>query len=450
MSVTNNLPGKLEEFSSARHQLGFFCNVGISASYAYEGRDLINFKEAIFSALSVVIQRHPILSAIPVDEDSASPYFARLPEINLEDAVMFLTRQTLYDGYSQDVELDSVLEKQHNTDFKTNYGTVPFWRLIILKSPNSEIEFVASFIYHHALGDGASGVAFQKHFISAMTSASAPLRSNIISPPTSPLLPNLELLHPLPIPPPSPSSTPPTPWTGGHIRLPMKSFFQTLVLPQDITTRFLHTCRAHKTTLTSTLPVLTARVLAHLLPLESPDLKCIIPVNIRRFLPPNSVADDDMGVWIDAISITYHSAEEDAQDSESTWDEARRSRAVISAYIASDGQRINVAQMKQRGDMRKVFLSTVGHERDSSFEVSNLGAVSAGERAREEGGWRMGRCGFSRSAFAAGGVFSIGAITGCDGCLCLGFSWQEGVVGERLMKDVIEGVRKEIEHVVGQ
>ena len=87
-----------------------------------------------------------------------------------------------------------------------------------------------------------------------------------------------------------------------------------------------------------------------------------------------------MGVWIDAIFITYRSTEENLRDSESVWDEARRSKAVISAYIASDGQRINVARMKQRGDMREVFLSTVGCERDSSFEVSNLGVMSAGEQ----------------------------------------------------------------------
>jgi hypothetical protein len=36
---------------------------------------------------------------------------------------------------------------------------------------------------------------------------------------------------------------------------------------------------------------------------------------------------------------------------------------------------MNVAQMKQRGDMREVFLSLVGQGRDSTFEVSNLGMV---------------------------------------------------------------------------
>jgi hypothetical protein len=395
-------------------------------------------REKIFSALSTVIQRHPILSAIPVDEDSAAPYFARLPEINLEDVVTFVTRQALYDGDGQDAELDSFLEKEHNIGFKANYGRVPFWRLIILMNLGSDIEFVASFIYHHALGDGASGVAFQKHFFSALVSAPEHLKSKVISSSSLPLLHNLELLHPLPIPPTSPSLPLSPTWTGGPISLPMKSHFQTLVLPQDLTNSLVRTCRDHQTTLTATLPVLITRILSNLLPTGPHALKCIIPVNIRRFLPPGQIADDDMGVWIDAISITYESK------NDSIWDQASISKDVISAYLASDGQRINVARMKQRGDMRAVFSALVGRDRDSSFEVSNLGVV----RSEKGDGWSMGRCGFSRSAFAAGSAFSIGAITGCDGCLCLGFSWQERVVEKELIGDVMKGVRMEVERLV--
>jgi hypothetical protein len=115
---------------------------------------------------------------------------------------------------------------------------------------------------------------------------------------------------------------------------------------------------------------------------------------------------------------------------------------VISKYLASDGQRINVVRINQCGDMREVFVSMVGQPRDSSFDVSNLGVVWADEGVN--GTWKMGRCGFSRTAFAAGGVFSIGAITGYDGCLCLGFSWQEGVIEGRLMEDILAGVRMEV------
>jgi hypothetical protein len=402
-------------------------------------------RESIFSALSVVIQRHSILSAIPVDEDSTTPYFARLREINLEDAVTFFTRQKPFNRYGPDPELDSLLEKQHNINFKTSYGTLPFWRLLVLTNPKLEKEFVASFIYHHALGDGASGIAFQKHFHSTLAAAPAPLKSKIIYPPKTPLLPNLELLHPLPTPPPSPpSSTPTTLWTAGPIHLPLQSLFQSLVLPADLTQRLLHACRVHNTTITPTLAVLVARALAQLLPPGFTHMHCTLPVSIRHWLPQDVVTEDAMGVWIDALSIPY--ARADLLEG-FPWEEARRGRDVVRRYLESGGQRINVARIKQRRDMRGTFLAMVGRERDSSFEISNLGVLRGGEG---EGRWKTGRWRFSRSAFVAGGAFSIGVITGTDGCLCLGFSWQEGVIDRALIGDVVEMVRVEIEHLAGE
>ena len=324
----------MEEFSSAQHHLRFFLNVGISTSYTYEPDSLTDLRESIFSALSEVIRRHPILSAIPVDEDSATPYFARLPKINLEDAVMFISRQTPFGGQSKDPELDSLLEKQHNTNFRAHYGSLPFWRLLILADPKLENEFVASFIYHHALGDGTSGIVFQKHFYSGLISAPLPLKRKIILPPTTLFLLNLELLHPLSIPAP-PSSMSSNPWTAGPIHVPMRTVTQTLNVPKDLTSQFLHTCRAHSTTLTSTLSVLVARALAEVVSLDAREFKGSIPVNIRRFLPHYKVTDDDMGVWIDTAPIYYC---RENLSVESLWKEARRTRDVISTYLASSGQ----------------------------------------------------------------------------------------------------------------
>lgn len=150
-----------------------------------------------------------------------------------------------------------------------------------------------------------------------------------------------------------------------------------------------------------------------------------------------------MGVWIDALSIPYARADL----LEGFREEARRGRDVVRRYLESGGQRINVARIKQRRDMRGTFLAMVGRERDSSFEISNLGVLRGGEG---EGRWKTGRWRFSRSAFVAGGAFSIGVITGTDGCLCLGFSWQEGVIDRALIGDVVEMVRVEIEHLAGE
>jgi hypothetical protein len=74
-------------------------------------------------------------------------------------------------------------------------------------------------------------------------------------------------------------------------------------------------------------------------------------------------------------------------------------------------------------------------------QFEKLRPLGESDKVEEGGGsgrWRMGGFWFSRSAFAAGMVFSIG-IMGYDGCLNLGFACQEQ------MKGFVEGVKTEID-----
>ena len=41
-----------------------------------------------------------------------------------------------------------------------------------------------------------------------------------------------------------------------------------------------------------------------------------------------------------------------------------------------------------------------------------------------------------------------GLVTGGDGCMVLGFAWQEGVMTKELMKKIIEEVRMSIDRIV--
>lgn len=115
------------------------------------------------------------------------------------------------------------------------------------------------------------------------------------------------------------------------------------------------------------------------------------------------------------------------------------------AYLASEGQAINVAKFKTIPDMREFFQSRVGKERNSSFDVSNLGVVKA---ASEDSEWEIGRTVFSRSAWVTGSAFTVGVVTGGDGCLVLGFVWQEGVVGREIVDGVVEMVERQVDILV--
>ncbi|KAE9963537.1 hypothetical protein EG328_011318, partial [Venturia inaequalis] len=276
--------GKLEQFSSARHHLGFYNNVGVSAHYTapqeQEACDS-SIRDHVFRAVAVVIQEHAILSAIPIDEDTPSPYFARLPTINLSRAVSFVTRVDASEP-GGDGELDSLLEREHNTNFNADYGSLPFWRLVIVQMVGVFTEFTACFIFHHALADGVSGLVFHKSLQAALNKfdrTSKSMSQTIITSPNIPLLPSLETLHPLPIPPRSETPVPPTleEWTGQKIALPCITRFKHLSISATKSKAFLTACKENNTTLTSALSALIAIHLFALTPQTTQTLTCVIP-----------------------------------------------------------------------------------------------------------------------------------------------------------------------------
>jgi Alcohol acetyltransferase len=402
-----------------------------------------DLKATIFCALAIVIERHPALSAIVMDEDSNEPYFARLPKINLEDAVTFLTRQEPVTGNGRDVELDNILEIQHNTPFKEGHGTLPYWRLIIVTPPRAEEEFVASFIFHHSLGDGTSGMVFHRDFFAALCTNPSPLTNTIVLPVNAPLHPNLEALLPFATPPVSASPNPTKLWSGTNIIPPTRSNFHSLILSAKTTTRLLQACKLHGTTLTSTLPVLIASAIFSAIPDTFDSLECTIPVSLRRFLP-EPISENVIGVYLDAFSAHY----DRTPNAHALWPEAQRSRGLINDYLKTNGEKVNVAKFKQIRDMRAFFLGRVGKERGTSFDVSNLGIMKV--EADEKEPWKMGKVVFSRSAFVSGSAIAAGVVTGADGCLTIGFCWQERVVENAMVEIVIETVRARIESIADE
>lgn len=156
---------------------------------------------------------------------------------------------------------------------------------------------------------------------------------------------------------------------------------------------------------------------------------------------PAPVTDSSFGVWIDAFS-QYHQRENALNF---CWTEARKSKESIDRYLQTGGKSINVAKFKNIKNMKEFFLSRVGEERGTSFDVSNLGGMRAKEV--EEGQWKMGRVVFSRSAFVSGSAIAVGVVSGADGCLSLGFSWQRGIVHDILVEKVINEVHNEIKSI---
>lgn len=472
--------GKLETFSTARHSLGFYNNVGFTATYTLPDNELSVNLKIIYRALGQLIDQHPILSAIPLDEDTKTPYFARLDSIDLAQCVFIVHRELAVPADGQtDEELDAVLEEQHNTNFKEDLGSRPFWRIVmLLPISKSDLEITVSWIYHHALADGGSGAVFHRSLQNALRQATQLYSQDVgkimdtdtvIQSPSDPLLPPLEDLHPLPL---SagyivkqlwndwfPSHAQGL-WTGNPVPSePSRMRFKSLVLSRDATSALVQASRTRGVSLQATLQCILASATFMHLDNEWHTLRASGPISLRRYLKIPSTQrsiDEQLGTWVGQYEFDHRRQPTFASDSNNSyfdWAEALAVKSAIAAELAKDLKDTTVNLLRWVSDVTKFFTKKAGSKRGESFELSNVGVMKAniddiGEGSSNDN-WNIGRCVFSQSASVTGPAFCVSVATGGDGCAVLGFSWLEGAHEEGWVEQVMETAGKRIQQLMG-
>lgn len=442
----------------------------MTASYTLSERTSLPLKHYIYEACKTVVGQHPILSAIPVHENSNDPQFVRLPEINLDRCVFFHDRRHgVPDGLSDssssqgsdahgDADLDELLTIQHNTPFEPPH---PFWRLCVLMDVAHPHYVTAAFVFHHAIGDGTSGMAFHRTFHQALSQAVSTASdldvTSIIQSPSAPLLPSVEALHPMPV---SIfhvltvlfkekvwSSRDPGLWTGSKISVPLDNRVRHFALSPSNSLGFVDACRANGTTVTAALQTLVAGVLFSHLPNNFTNLKCAGAISTRRWLP-DVIDDDSIGVFVQDLKEDY--SRQHFQTERLPWSEAQRSRKTIEQVLALKGKNAGPNMLRYINNyQRELFLPKVGKERASTYEVSNLGVFRSRDTKDDKGpSVGIGRMVFTQSANVSGSAFEVSAVSGKDGCLVLCFSWQNGVVDDTLINEVMKGVAEEVTRLV--
>ncbi|QDS72415.1 hypothetical protein FKW77_009056 [Venturia effusa] len=460
--------GYLEQYSSARHSLGLYRNVAVSASYSSSAPE-VALQRTIYSALSEVIRRHPILSVFVKDENTSAPYFARLPLIDLKKCVFFIPRK--HHGApngARDLALDELLEDQHCTDFKEEYGQRPFWRLMVLTEIGDPTRFIASFVFHHAIGDGQSGVAFHRSFCSALSKTSVAESSSVedstvltrsVVSPQDPLIPNIEALHKLPLSLPfilkalwyswyPPSNT--GLWTG----LPTtekysskRARYRSFSIPSETTRRLVSMPRSHNSTLTALVEVLLANVLFAQLPNEYSTLRCNGTISLRQLLPSDIVNADSIGTWLSTYTHDHFRPDQNDIKHPIDWEQASQVRATIVAEVAKKGSDSQISLLRYAGDIRTFLLNRIGKQRDTSFEISNLGAFKP---PHDSSRWHIGRMVFSQSNNVIAVPLTACMITGGDNCLTIGFSWTDGAVEEELIDKVMLDMERDLKKLAAE
>ena len=472
--------GRLETYSTARHDLGIYNNVALTATYISPGPQVSELRKVVYAALHWTIAKHTALSVVTLNEGKEYPYveFARLPLINLDDVVEFRLRCAPSPENGQpDVELDALLMEQHNRGFKEQLGQKPSWRLVILTEP-SQPTLTASWIFHHAPVDGTSALLFHETFLEGLRAASTiDEHGPIVRPPDTPLLPPIEDLHPMDLSlrfllralwheyaPALFRRKTDDVWTGSRAfpsEQPIpKCCFRTFVLSRQTTLRLVQVCRRERTSVTATLQCLFAASLFATPAITNYDkIKIMGPMSMRRFLhiPKDQMTNAVTQYHYTHVRPAFKSCRKTTEGSEAigvgyfSWEEARDVKSAIEAEVAKGGRDNHASLLKYVPNLHDFFTSKYGKPRSSTAELSNIGVYAksnaddvkeiATDAARR---WDIGRLTFSQCPNLTGSAFGINAVTGGDGNMSVNLCWGEDAVTEELMAALAEDVERSV------
>ncbi|KAJ5410651.1 Alcohol acetyltransferase [Penicillium crustosum] len=433
------LLGHAEKYSTTRSHLGIYLNVGLTALYKRPSG--IPVKPALFYALSMLIAKHPILSAVPFAVETPNPYFVRLPKIKLSEVVIFMEEEANSPSLDWREILDKVLEQQHNCPFEIQpKDSLPFWRLCVVERRSCPRNFVLVFMFHHSLMDTKSALSFHNELEGYMAQYDGLEQSDTVSSPSDALIPPIEDLYTLSVSQeflqsqekdsePSPDS-----WTAAPQFTPVKTRFSSLWLSEVDTKVLIALSKKEQTSVTATLQVLIATCIFSVLPSTYHTLQGDCAVSLRGFLT-EPVTATTLGCYVGSLSVIYR------RKPSFDWNETRRTKVAIEYAMAQKGGDMPVGYLPLIQNQHHWMLQKLGRNRKSAFELSNIGASST---LRGGSNFEIKSMLFSQSSSACSAAIKVSAVTGRDGRLVLGFTWQEGAIEAGMIQEVQSALNGEI------
>jgi hypothetical protein len=105
------------------------------------------------------------------------PHFVALEEIDLDKLINYVECPS--DALQRAQRIDEILSEQHSLGFGAE--GLPLWRIIIFDSlqPDHDPTMDIAFVWHHVIGDGASGLAVHSTILQALSSATMPADGEI-------------------------------------------------------------------------------------------------------------------------------------------------------------------------------------------------------------------------------------------------------------------------------
>ncbi|KAI1854387.1 hypothetical protein JX265_012421 [Neoarthrinium moseri] len=456
--------GPNEQRTISREHCGFYNAVVIGAIYEFSGSGIdVRSSRSFYGAVKRCVDKYPSLSVVVRDMHTDAAFFERVARINLEEHICIVGEddvKTLATTDSDDDDLKKIEALLPSVQDRPWPTSPPPWRVIVLplsspELPNSEQRrcFVA-FSFSHALGDGISALAFHRTFkdgifdqvdedCSALeitladypapfdTAKNLPISWGfLLGPFLAVLLPKFvsDLLGERA----TTSAVGAKTWTGTKMFFDPKSFrscIRLIDIQHPEVENMLRVARTNGARLTATIHQSIVRALSRAIPRrEAANFVSGTAVNMRRAV---GVSDDEMGFFVNACFESHD--RDDAWASpwnERTWASARSlTEKLAECAVTLEDQPVGL--LRYIPSIRSWTAAKIGKERDSSYQVSNLGAFEAAAPCNPS---RAGRCDitkmvFSRSADATSAPLEFSVVSVKGGSMVISVGWQPGAIG---------------------
>lgn len=458
-----DVPGLLERYHITRSQLGFDSCVVVSARYNADGI-LLN-RQTLYPALHRVILNHPALSvqAYVPGNPKAKPRFVRLPVVLLNDVVSFA------EG-SKGSNTEQLIAEQFTRPFELG-TSAPLWRLSVVSGRT------VVFAYHHAIGDGQSGLAFHSALLAALNHPSDTLHiygDKISIPMMTYLVPAVETLTSVAVSfgtfcsalfgafAPKSLTKGASAWTGNTIvnAATTQTHVRCWEIAADQATDLVTICRKNKTTLTACLHTLVAGVLARLVSTSAnkprkpfKTLSTSLPVSLRRYTgaSPHVMCDHVSGIYtyVPLASLANTST----SDPWFSWSAAAQFNKRIQASMKKSREAIGtIRYLFVLGISQAFFLGALGKKRQYALELSNLGRFPAPPTGEDDQPnqvvWSVSNVYFAQCDAVVGAAMKMNVAGSPTGTVNITFTWGHGALEDEFAEALIRDTQAALKWVI--
>lgn len=447
----------------SREYHNFYNSVVVGAIYEFPDPDFdLASSRSFHGALTLCINKYPTLTHVVREQRSDAAYFERVPSINLDDHVQIVGKSQASpqrhknDG---DHEMGRIEELLPSLLSETWPSSIPPWKITVLplkifdRDNGEKIRCFIALSFSHALGDGMSAYAFHRTFKDGVCEQSdkedcSPLVTPVADFPASFDTPkNLPiswgfLLRPLIavlLPSflaeflglrPNTSNVQTGTWIGARMFRdpgPHRTSLRLVKIEAPTVKALLQVARKNGARLTATMNQSIARALSKALPPSSAiNFVSGTAVNMRRAV---GKANEEMGFFVNACYQSHDRQDWAEPWMDETWAVARSltEKLAETAVTLSDQP---TGLLRYVPSINKWTLSKIGQERDTSFDVSNLGAFDPGASGASSGSkCRITDMIFTHSAGVTSGPLTISAASAKGSSLMIVIAWQPGALG---------------------